>query len=1264
MVRGVFIGSCYHLQHMVRGVSIGSCYHLQHMVRGVFIGSCYHLQHMVRGVFIGSCYHLQHMVRGVFIGSCYHLQHMMRGVFIGSCYHLQHMVRDVFIGSCYHLQYMVRGVFIGSCYHLLHMVRGVFIGSCYHLQHMLTEIMDESAGGQAFSWSPSKTLRSPRRPLKFWAPLNDWWRSYLLEHARKPQTSDLQDWYNEHSHLVWSELERPSWKETRVHAKCLRSTEQVKRYFREYRAKKHVGVSGSAPSITSGKWGSTSSAEDDADAAEPQHSNIKDYNEYLRRAAHHRSQQHHHENALFSGAPTTSDHTHRPHFSCELHLPNRPAQRSPFCHTGGVFSIDSTAPLTINLGSPLLPKPMQEHVESSGSTAWRQAGSNILRLRSLPPEIARCSSSSLMSLFWDALTSNEKPSLYGIQRGAYSFTTSGQHGGQCHMPQSPVPGSSQQPNLRLWHGGHMDENKRRHTSKSVDESLPLSPQIHQPTAVTSHTDWRNLLLPATSSPPHLNPKPYPHTLGSTFQSLREVSSCREALHAKHLAEDPHDLHLEQQHTSQAWTQAHTAASSAELWGARLGPLGVCPSSARYSSSNSASRDFSPDPFFAVQGLRSHSFPVRQATSEPQNLLSMSLKHSRLSRFSPCHLGSPGGMDLLASFSNQQQHPDPSLRLFDKSSHYAHTLPLGGGKPYILHPHNQPHCGLLQHLNMNPLPFSSLWQQTDQAARQVMESDQAAMQVMQTDQAARQVMQTDQAARQIMQTDQAARQVMQTDQAARQVMQTDQAARQVMESDQAARQITESDLQGSATYPDMDPLPVSSLQQLKEQVVMQSTGNNLGKRMDTPFMNAWFRTTTDAKEMWEGVNHRQYHPQRGACKLDRSTRPQQHELHGLHNEAGHRFNGSVNLSGPHAESGIGYGRVALEDPGSYISRPEVSQTRLTSLQAAHDAQFLGQPGKQSVHEPSLLGGAAEQGPHCLNEMSAAHLGYYSSLESLYGIRPNSTPRAPCPHFQDMSLLHDQNLEASLHIYPSSPLIIGHHSSQHEEQEGQLSPQLQFQLQRLRMNSSDPTSGASELSRLKALHQAQCEDGVPHFEQSKMQFLQSMPQVQEQQRGIVMRGEDEEDMHGILDWLPRHRASSALGGPSGRAFPSVHDQHLAAAAAAAAELSSDSDRTAGVASGPSIRDQQHDVTSLLLASTQESASASQHFGLSAGPPNTHAEPLNNFEGLPMVLDAEGRSLLSPYASLESGLRCIEWEITNKVYADDNMLIQAPREDARCQ
>jgi len=82
----------------------------------------------------------------------------------------------------------------------------------------------------------AKQSKAPRRPAQFWAPLNNWWRGYFAETGQRPVTSHVQEWFERNGDSVWG-LDKPTWKEARIHAKCLRSTDQVKNYFREYRAR-------------------------------------------------------------------------------------------------------------------------------------------------------------------------------------------------------------------------------------------------------------------------------------------------------------------------------------------------------------------------------------------------------------------------------------------------------------------------------------------------------------------------------------------------------------------------------------------------------------------------------------------------------------------------------------------------------------------------------------------------------------------------------------------------------------------------------------------------------------------------------------------------------------------------------------------------------------------------------------------------------------------------------------------------------------------
>lgn len=80
-----------------------------------------------------------------------------------------------------------------------------------------------------------------RRPLRFWQPFNSWWRTEFDRHGRRPTSQEIEGWYCLHAEGVWGAA-APSLQETRVHAKCLRSVDGVKKYFNAYRAKKRAKV--------------------------------------------------------------------------------------------------------------------------------------------------------------------------------------------------------------------------------------------------------------------------------------------------------------------------------------------------------------------------------------------------------------------------------------------------------------------------------------------------------------------------------------------------------------------------------------------------------------------------------------------------------------------------------------------------------------------------------------------------------------------------------------------------------------------------------------------------------------------------------------------------------------------------------------------------------------------------------------------------------------------------------------------------------------
>mmetsp|Transcript_20994 Transcript_20994/g.45995 ORF Transcript_20994/g.45995 Transcript_20994/m.45995 type:complete len:537 (-) Transcript_20994:653-2263(-) len=124
-----------------------------------------------------------------------------------------------------------------------------------------------------------KTASINRRPIHFWKPFNDWWRVALERSGRRPLAEEINQWYEEYSDLTWPPDEKPTLQETRVHAKCLRSVDAVRLYFRKYRASKK------------GQHGSSQDDEDDdegpsysthRDTYNPQeHSQSQDSGRYL-----------------------------------------------------------------------------------------------------------------------------------------------------------------------------------------------------------------------------------------------------------------------------------------------------------------------------------------------------------------------------------------------------------------------------------------------------------------------------------------------------------------------------------------------------------------------------------------------------------------------------------------------------------------------------------------------------------------------------------------------------------------------------------------------------------------------------------------------------------------------------------------------------------------------------------------------------------------------------------------------------------------------
>eukprot|EP00198_Chlamydomonas_reinhardtii_P012018 XP_001701355.1 predicted protein [Chlamydomonas reinhardtii] len=86
-----------------------------------------------------------------------------------------------------------------------------------------------------------------RRPIGYWAAFNGWWRGKLREQGCRPSQTELAEWFEANAPYCWQPDEAPSLKELKTHAKCLRSTEQVRLYFRKYRAARKGPLAGFVP---------------------------------------------------------------------------------------------------------------------------------------------------------------------------------------------------------------------------------------------------------------------------------------------------------------------------------------------------------------------------------------------------------------------------------------------------------------------------------------------------------------------------------------------------------------------------------------------------------------------------------------------------------------------------------------------------------------------------------------------------------------------------------------------------------------------------------------------------------------------------------------------------------------------------------------------------------------------------------------------------------------------------------------------------------
>ena len=81
-------------------------------------------------------------------------------------------------------------------------------------------------------WAPN------RKPAGFWDPFNVWWRARREALAgKRPPGDEVASWWKENADRTWG-AKKPTEQETRKHAKCLRSKNEIVNYFRVYRGNK------------------------------------------------------------------------------------------------------------------------------------------------------------------------------------------------------------------------------------------------------------------------------------------------------------------------------------------------------------------------------------------------------------------------------------------------------------------------------------------------------------------------------------------------------------------------------------------------------------------------------------------------------------------------------------------------------------------------------------------------------------------------------------------------------------------------------------------------------------------------------------------------------------------------------------------------------------------------------------------------------------------------------------------------------------------
>ncbi|KAG2499411.1 hypothetical protein HYH03_002985 [Edaphochlamys debaryana] len=74
----------------------------------------------------------------------------------------------------------------------------------------------------------------PKKLAGFWSPFNTWWRAQYERIGKRPCKAQICEWHEAHALAAWGQ-ECPSLDDMLIHAKGMRSTEEVRNYFRVYR---------------------------------------------------------------------------------------------------------------------------------------------------------------------------------------------------------------------------------------------------------------------------------------------------------------------------------------------------------------------------------------------------------------------------------------------------------------------------------------------------------------------------------------------------------------------------------------------------------------------------------------------------------------------------------------------------------------------------------------------------------------------------------------------------------------------------------------------------------------------------------------------------------------------------------------------------------------------------------------------------------------------------------------------------------------------